>query len=181
MTSKKVLSADNQQGRLKSLMSWYVIGFVDGEGSFHVAIYRDSRMKVGWKIIPEFHISQRSSSCSILNRMVKFFGCGYVKPNHKTNPRDLAHVFVVRNREDLFEKIIPFFDSFSLQTEKKKDYELFRKIVLMMKEGKHQNFKTVQKIIEIAYQMNGGGRYRKRSLDELKPSETICRTILKKG
>ncbi len=55
MIRKKVLSADNQQGRLHHrLEPWYVSGFVDGEGSFHVAIYRDQNMKTGWKIIPEF-------------------------------------------------------------------------------------------------------------------------------
>jgi hypothetical protein len=181
MTSKKVLSADNQQGRLKSLTPWYVIGFVDGEGSFHVALYRDPRMKTGWKVIPEFHVSQRSSSRSILDRLVKFFDCGYVKPNHKTNPHDLTYVFVVRNREELLKKVIPFFGQFSLQTEKQKDFQLFKKIVLMMKDKKHQNSKGIQKIIKIAYQMNGGGRYRKRSLDDLKPSETICRTASNRG
>ncbi len=176
MISENVLSADNQQGRLKSLTPWYVIGFVDGEGSFHVALYRDPRMKTGWKVIPEFHVSQRISSRSVLDRMVKFFNCGYVKPNHKTNPRDLTYVLVVRNRNELLEKIIPFFDKFPLQTEKQKDFKLFKKIVLMMEDGKHQDSKGIQKIIKIAYQMNGGGRYRRRSSNDLKPSETICRT-----
>ncbi len=176
MPSENVLSADNQQGRSKSLMPWFVVGFVDGEGSFHVALYRDSRMKTGWKVIPEFHVSQRSSSRSVLDRLARFFQCGYVKPNHKTNPRDLTYVFVVRNRDELLRKIIPFFDKYSLQTEKQKDFKLFKKIVLMMIEKKHQDSKGIQKIIKIAYQMNGSGRYRKQTLDELKPSETTRRT-----
>ena len=57
MLHDNVLSADNQQGRLQhQIHPWYVTGFVDGEGSFHIALYKDIRMKTGWKIIPEFHV-----------------------------------------------------------------------------------------------------------------------------
>ena len=70
MPSDNVLSADNQQGRLQE---WYVSGFVDGEGSFHIALYKDVRMKMGWKVIPEFHVSQRVSSRSVLDSLVQFF------------------------------------------------------------------------------------------------------------
>lgn len=39
MSHKKVLSADNQQGRsYNHLTPYYVTGFVDGEGSFHIVL-----------------------------------------------------------------------------------------------------------------------------------------------
>ena len=163
MARKNVLSADNQQGRLQhQLAPWYVSGFVDGEGSFHIALYKDVRMKTGWKIIPEFHVSQRISSRSILDRLVLFFACGYVKANHRTNPNDLTYVYVVRDRNDLLEKIIPFFERYPLNTEKEKDFRMFARIVRMMNDNHHRTTAGVKKIITLAYQMNGSGRYRKK-------------------
>ncbi len=96
-----MLSADNQQGRLnqimfKKLQAEYIVGFVDGEGSFHIAIYKDARMKIGMKIIPEFHVSQRVSSREVLDRLRETFECGYVKANHAKNRSDKKDYSVFR-------------------------------------------------------------------------------------
>ena len=164
-----MLSADNQQGRSKRscLHPWYVSGFVDGEGSFHVAIYRDTRMTAQWKIIPEFHVSQRYSSRHVLDELVPFFRCGYVKANHTTNPRDSTYVYVVRNRQDLLEKIISFFEEYPLRTEKSNDYRIFTKIVRSMDAGLHRTKAGAQKIIALAYSMNNRGHYRRRAMPKI--------------
>ena len=157
-----MLSADNQQGRLQRQISpWYVSGFTDGEGSFHIALYKDVRMKTGWKIIPEFHVSQRISSRSILDQLVLFFACGYVKANHRNNPNDVTYVYVVRDREDLIETVIPFFERYPLKTEKADDFQLFARIVRMMVHNGHRTNAGVKKIVTLAYRMNGSGRYRR--------------------
>ncbi len=158
------MSADNQQGRLdmKKLSAGYIVGFVDGEGSFHVAVYQDPRMKVGVKFIPEFHVSQRESSRAVLDAFVPFLGCGYVKANHAKNPRDMTYVFVVRDREDLLKKIIPFFQKHLLQTEKANDFSLFANIVTKMANGHHLNKAGAKRLLKIAYRMNQNGRYRKK-------------------
>ncbi len=168
MPRENVLSADNQQGRSQNRLSpWYVAGFVDGEGSFHVAIYKDPRMKAGWKAIPEFHVSQRASSRAVLDLLVSHFDCGYVKCNHRTNPQDVTLVYVVRDRDDLINKIIPFFRRYALCTEKAKDFGLFAEVVERMVKGEHRTAEGMKHIVDIAYAMNGAGRYRQR------PRETI--------
>ncbi|MDP3771389.1 MAG: LAGLIDADG family homing endonuclease [bacterium] len=142
---------------------WYVAGFVDGEGSFHIALYEDPRMKTGWKAIPEFHVSQRQSSRSVLDDLVDFFGCGYVKANHAKNPKDVTFVYVVRNRDDLLTKIIPFFKRHPLETEKSADFGWFAKVVQMMANDMHLTKSGMERIIAAAYRMNGAGRYRRRA------------------
>ena len=52
--SDNVTGADNQQERLDS----YIAGYVDGEGSFSVSVQRNSSCRVGFQLIPEFHVSQ---------------------------------------------------------------------------------------------------------------------------
>jgi hypothetical protein len=140
----------------------YAVGFVDGEGSFHVAIYKDQRMKTGMKLIPEFHVSQRITSKSVLDRLVDLFECGYVKANHAKSNRDNTYVYVVRDRHDLLSKIIPFFETHPLQTEKQKDFESFAEIVRRMSNGLHRDKDHLPEILDLAYQMNGQGRYRRQ-------------------
>ena len=163
MPRENVLSADNQQGRVQQrLQPWYVCGLVDGEGSFHIALYKDAQMRVGTKAIPEFHVSQRVSSRRVLDELVRFFRCGYVKVNHRTNPKDVTYVYVVRDRTDLLTKIVPFFEKYQLQTEKRNDAGIFATVVRLMSQRRHRNARGMRQIITLAYKMNGAGRYRTR-------------------
>jgi hypothetical protein len=183
MTSDNVLSADNQQERLRLPHPWYVVGLVDGEGSFHIALYKDERMKTHIKVIPEFHVSQNDSSRVVLEELQSFFQCGNMKINHRGSVSDHTHVFVVRNREDLLKRIIPFFEKYALRTLKANDFKTFARIVRMVDAGMHQTPKGVKQIIELAYSMNNRGKRRTtQQIDLIKiveSSETI-REILRK-
>lgn len=127
-----------------------------------MAIYKDARMKTGLKLIPEFHVSQRVTSRSVLDQLVEEFSCGYVKANHAKNPQDTTYVYVVRDRHDLMEKIIPFFEKHQLQTEKKNDFNFFAEVVRRMSDGKHRDGRHLPKILNLAYQMNQAGKYRRK-------------------
>jgi hypothetical protein len=96
--------AGNQQGRPDERIGYYIAGFVDGEGSFHVAIQRNPSTKFGWQVIPELHISQHERNKHVLEMIRSALGCGYLKPNARQNPKDKTWVLVVRNRQDLLEK-----------------------------------------------------------------------------
>ncbi len=168
--------ADNQQGRPDSNLGHYIAGFVDGEGSFHVAIQRNPTVKLTWQIVPEFHVSQHETSRKVLELIRNVFDCGYIKPNHRSNPNDQTLAFVVRSRKDLAVKVIPFFRRFQLRTSKKDDFEIFSKIINGMQKGHHHSRKGLIELLKLAYSMNRTGKYRRVSLNEilknLEPSET---------
>jgi LAGLIDADG endonuclease len=155
----------------------YIAGFVDGEGSFHVAFQRSDDVRIGWQAVPEFHVSQNDASRGVLEAIRRRLGCGYVKSNHAKNERDKTFVLVVRNRQDLHEKVIPFFERYRLHTEKRMDFEKFSVIVRMMMKDGHLSKEGFSKIVRLAYSMNAQGRYRKvrmeNILDSLKSSETL--------
>ena len=178
--SENAMGAGNQQGRLDSNLANYTAGFVDGEGSFHVAVQRNPSVKTKWQIVPEFHVSQHESSKNVLEFMRDTLDCGYVKANHRTNPSDETLVFVVRSRSDLVTKIIPFFREYELRTTKKNDFEIFSKIVLAMQRGEHRSRDGLIRLLKIAFSMNRSGKYRRMSLEEilknLEPSETVRQT-----
>ena len=174
--SENAVGAGNQQGRPDSNLGHYIAGFVDGEGSFHVAIQKNPTVRLKWQIVPEFHVSQHVSSRNVLDLMCRQLNCGYVKPNHRGNPNDETFAFVVRSRSDLTDKVIPFFREFQLRTSKRDDFETFSQIVSGMQRGEHKSREGLIGLLKLAFSMNRSGKYRRVSLDEilknLEPSET---------
>ena len=175
------MGAGNQQGRPEnSGLAYYIAGFVDGEGSFHVAIQKNPSVKTLWQIVPEFQVSQHEASKEVLLLLQNVLGCGYVKPNHKGNSRDDTWVFVVRSRNDLATKVIPFFREYRLKTQKRHDFAVFSKIVTAMCQGRHQTAEGLCELLQLAFSMNKSGKYRRVSLakilNDLEPSETVRQT-----
>jgi hypothetical protein len=170
MDSDNVSGAVNQQERLDA----YIAGFVDGEGSFHVAIQRNSCTTAGWQLVPEFHVSQNPERRQVLDLIVARLGCGRIRPNHR-GTRDASLVLVVRRREDLISRVIPFFEAQPLLSSKQGDFEVFAHIVREMAGGTHLTADGFAALRTFAVAMNGGGRYRLVHRQS-ESSETICRT-----
>jgi LAGLIDADG endonuclease len=158
--SDNVTGADNQQERLDG----YIAGYVDGEGSFSVSVQRNQSCRVGFQLIPEFHVSQNSDRAQVLEVIRERLGCGYIKPNSK---RDRALVFVVRDRGDLLDRVIPFFEASPLLSSKREDFVKFARIVRSMALGHHLTLAGFGELLDLALSMNGSGRFRKTRWKEL--------------
>ena len=155
----------------------YIAGFVDGEESFHVAFQRRPDLKFGWQAVPEFHISQNFTSRKVLEAICEALGRGYIKANDAAGKRDKCLVYVVRDRKDLTTKVIPFFERYPLQTEKRKDFEIFRDIVQMMQRGDHLTFANFERLIKAAFSMNANGKYRKRKMQDILAQPISSETV----
>jgi len=134
----------------------YLIGFVEGEGMFYVGIVPSQLVKSGWQVIYMFKVSQNPRGKVVLDYLKKRLGCGYLKPNNKRNPKDKSLAFVVRNIDDLKNKVLPFFENKLLI--KRKDFEAFRKVLYLVIEGKHLEKESFKEIVDLAYSMNTGKR-----------------------
>jgi LAGLIDADG endonuclease len=148
--------AVNQQERLDS----YIAGYVDGEGSFHVAVQRNSSTRAGWQLVPEFHVSQNAERRQVLDLIQLRFGCGRIQANHRGSA-DTSLVYVVRNRDDLLMTVIPFFERHPLLSSKQEEFATFSAIVRAMARGEHLEQEGFRCIRRLAVSMNGGGRYRR--------------------
>ncbi len=129
----------------------WVTGFVDGEGCFHVGINPHAEMTVGFQVLPEFTVVQHKRDIQLLYALKSYFGCGVVRVNHGDRM-----AYRVRSITDLAETIIPFFFKHPLKSKKRIDFEKFRCVLMMMKKGDHLKVSGVEKIREIATQMNRG-------------------------
>ncbi len=158
--SDNVTGADNQQERLDS----YIAGYVDGEGSFSISVQRNRTCRVGFQLVPEFHVSQNGDRAQVLELIRRRLGCGYIKPN---GTRDRAVVLVVRDRESLIERVIPFFEANPLLSAKQADFQKFARVVRAMALGHHRTLAGFGELLRLALSMNGGGRHRKVRWEEL--------------
>ena len=53
------MDAENWQERLK--IAYWLVGFVDGEGTFSVSVFKNDTTKTGWQVFPEFVVTQGNS------------------------------------------------------------------------------------------------------------------------
>ena len=153
MKPKKTSIAGNQQERLKT--EGWISGYTDGEGCFTVSIVRNKRSKFGWQVFPEFVITQGEKSLSSLKFIKEWFGCGNIFVNKRyDNHNENLYRYCIRSIKDLSEKILPFFERNPLRTSKKKDFEKFKRVILMMTKRKHLQKSGLIKIARYASQMN---------------------------
>lgn len=128
---------------------YWVSGFVDGEGTFYVGINRNSSMKSGFQVLPEFRIVQHERDIKVLYAMKKYFSAGVVRVNHDTR-QELR----IRSLEQLDRIIIPHFDKYPLLTQKKFDFIKFKNIIKLMKSNEHLSIVGIKRIIALASKMN---------------------------
>ena len=165
--SENLMSADNQQERLKTI-GW-IVGFIDGEGCFSITIQKNSTMTTGWQVFPEFVVTQGEKSIKTLQVLKDFFGCGNIFVNRrKDNHKENLHRYCVRALGDLKKKIIPFFQENQLFTAKREDFKKFVQVIDLVDEKEHLTKKGLEKIASISATMN-----RKKPSKFLASSETI--------
>lgn len=139
------MGAGNQQERLDA--AW-VVGFVDGEGCFHVAFNRQPKLRLGYQVLPEFRVVQHGRDVQILVRLQSFFGCGSVSVNHGDR-KELR----IRGLENLT-RVVEFFETHPLQTKKKDDFRNFARMIKLMRTGKHLRPSGLYEIAGLSLAMN---------------------------
>ena len=129
----------------------WIVGFVDGEGCFHVGINSHSGKRAGVQVLPEFTVVQHKRDIKVLHALKAYFDCGVVRVNHADRM-----AYRVRGLDHLFERIVPFFMKHALKTSKHVDFLKFRDVLLMMRSGEHVDPEGLSKIRSIASAMNRG-------------------------
>ncbi len=131
------------------LQAQWIVGFVDGEGCFHIGVNTNSEMSLGVQVLPEFTVVQHKRDVQILHRLKEYFGCGVIRTNHGERM-----AYRVRAHNHLRDIISPFFLKHPLKTKKNIDFLKFRDVILLMDKGAHLEPEGLEKIKAIAGQMN---------------------------
>lgn len=127
-----------------------ISGFVDGEGSFNLIVYKDNLSKTGWKVKLIFKIALHVRDKGLLELIQNYFKVGNI-----TNHGPQSVVYRVTSIKDLG-IIINFLDKYPLITQKYADYLLFREAYLLIKNKEHLSEQGVRKFVSIKASVNLG-------------------------
>ena len=159
MGSNNPTGGGNQQER-PGFEQW-IVGFVDGEGCFSISVVRNATCRLGWQVQHEFSVTQAAPSRASLNDLESYFGCGSIIENRRNdNHRMPLMRYSVKRRADLEETIIPFFERNPLRTAKASDFEKFRAVLHMMRDGRHLELEGLRLIARETERMNRRQRSR---------------------
>ena len=141
-------------------IGWYLSGYTDGEGCFCVSFSPRRKLRTKLEVRPSFSVSQNNDRSEVLFLFKQVFDCGSIRPDRS----DQTLKYEVRSLDDLISKVTPFFKRFPLKSSKSKDFLFFSEICQLMSNKKPLKF--LERIIELAFQMNSSGkrRYDKKDL-----------------
>lgn len=128
------------------LETQWIVGFVDGEGCFHIEINPQPSMTLKFQVLCNFVVTQHKRDIQVLHALKDYFGCGVVRYEKPT-----LCCFRVRALKDLSQKILPFFEQHSLKTKKNIEFQKFRQVVLMMTQNLHVTQQGLDEIRTIVF------------------------------
>jgi hypothetical protein len=131
--------------RIIRITPWWLTGFTQADGSFIITFEKRKEGLLPYRPVPVFIITQSLREKELMLEIQKYLGVGYLYPN-----RD-SYNFVIKSLEVLLNVIIPHFDKYPMRGDKQLSYQIFRKVVFFMKEGKHRDLKGFLSILELCY------------------------------
>lgn len=137
----------------------YIVGLVDGEGSFTVYIRNPKDVFVRKRRVkaePKFYLKLIEKDKKILFQLKKYFGCGavYFQKDRRKNHQN-CYRYDVANRKDLEKIIIPFFRKNRLKfSSKQKDFKLFCILMRMIKSGDHFKRNGLERMYQLKQKMH---------------------------
>ncbi len=137
----------------------YIVGLVDGEGSFTVYVRNPSSTKKTVrrvKVEPRFYLKLIEKDKDILCKLKEFFACGnvYFQKDTRLNHQN-CYRYEVANRNDLRKIIIPFFRRHQLQlTSKRKDFQIFCEMMERIKRDEHLTDSGLSNLYQLKKQMH---------------------------
>jgi len=164
-----VPGADNQQERLGSTeaASWFLAGFVEGEGSLCVSVKRHPTCRHGYYVDPGFFLYQHESGRAILELAQATFGSGRISRKSGS-----PHVLVYEisstagppRASDTVLRAVR--RTVQLQTG---EFARFKEILEAMERKEHLRDDGLAEIVRKVYAMNPAskGRARLRPLDDV--------------
>lgn len=136
----------------KVLDPWFITGIVDAESTFSISIRKLSKYKIGWYVEPSFTIGLDKKDLPLLESFkYTFGGIGSIMRQSED-----CYVWRVSSLKDLINTVIPHFDKFTLHTQKRADFELFKQIVEMISQKKHLTIEGLQLIVDLKAALNKG-------------------------
>jgi hypothetical protein len=143
----------------KKLHPQYVVGFIDGEGSFSVSIYEDKTMRNKIYVRPEFSIELRADDRRILERIQKVLRCGRIFKCNYERYGWYPHVkYKIGRLNELNDILFLFLEKWPLQAKKAEVFPFFKQVVQMMIRKEHLTKNGLRKIVKLQKKIRALGK-----------------------
>lgn len=144
----------------------YIVGFVDGEGSFIISI-RKRKDKDKTQVSLTFSATQAvKRGRDILRQIQKYFDVGVVTKQKRTRQNhSTIYKYQVQSFKDIFNVIIPFFDA-HVPIIKREDYGLWRTAAWLIKEKQHLTKEGFYKIKSLESKLNSDSKHKTKNTVE---------------
>jgi hypothetical protein len=116
---------------------------------FFIHTSKSKTHKLGISVALNFIVVQNIRDSYLLVNFSQIFGCGSVNIVEESG----IVSFSVRNLSDITDKIIPFFEEYSIQGVKAKDFNEFKEASILMKSKLHLTKEGLYKILLIKSRM----------------------------
>lgn len=134
-----------------TLHPYYVTGFIDGEGCFHLSIGKNASSKIGYSVGLSFSIGLNKKDIDLLKLIKAFFG-GIGK---LSVINDNVVLWRVRSIEEI-KVIIDHIESFPLRTKKRIDFFLLKEAFRIINDKDHIKEEGFIKLVSLKASMNKG-------------------------
>lgn len=133
----------------KVFNSYWISGFVSGDGCFFISIFK-STTKLGGAVKLMLTITQHSRDEQLMKNFVNYLGFGrYVAR------KDAEHgELIVSDIESIISKVIPLFSKYPIFGVKSEDFEDFKQVAILINNKEHLTIKGLEKIRQIKTGMN---------------------------
>ena len=144
-------------GRTKPVVSKeYIVGLTDGEGCFYVNIWKSNLYRAEYGVQLHFHLKMQEKDRFLLEKVRNTLGCGavYYQKEQRQNHCQ-CYRYTVSSQKDIFEKLIPFFRKYSLESASKQaNFKIFCKIANLVRSKAHLSKRGISKIRALKLLMN---------------------------
>lgn len=149
-SKKPILPSPSEKGGRK-LNPWFITGFADAEGCFHISILNNKRSKENnYNVRSYFQISLHKKDLYLLELFKNSLGVGSV---YKVYDKFIQ--FRVSSIKDL-QIIIDHFNQYPLATQKRANFELFKQVFDLIKNQEHLTNEGLRRLLAIKAAMNRG-------------------------
>lgn len=128
---------------------WFA-GFVSAEGCFHVKISKSTTHKLGKSVSLNFLVTQHSIDSKLLESFSQILGCG----NYYVKESSGVGTFIITGFNNILDKVIPFFEEYTVLGVKAEDYKDFKEASTLIKTKAHLTQEGFNKILFIKSRMN---------------------------
>ena len=129
---------------------FWVAGFTSGEGCFFLNVRKDSNMKLGYRVVIGFQLTQHIHDKQLLTLFETYFGCGkyYLAKDGRHGDYIVSNTFI------LADKIIPFFRQYNIIGIKELDFLSWCRAIELIIAKKHLTPEGFDQVRQIKEDMN---------------------------